>query len=149
VSLPALRENGDLPPGLHPASLREVLDRFGVGSDRRKALALRLARVHRVAQASGRLERFVVFGSFVTNKADPNDVDLFLLMADTFDAAHLTGDAALLFDHAAAQAHFGTSVFWLRRRAAWPDEQTAIEFWQVKRGGGRRGIVEILPMETS
>jgi GH25 family lysozyme M1 (1,4-beta-N-acetylmuramidase) len=69
-------------------------------------------------------------------------------MADTFDAAHLTGDASLLFDHAAAQAHFGTSVFWLRRLAAWPDEQTAIEFWQVKRDGGRRGIVEVVPMEA-
>jgi hypothetical protein len=56
---------------VHPASLREVLDRFGVGSDRRKALALRLARVHRVAQASGHVARFVIFGSFVTNKVDP------------------------------------------------------------------------------
>jgi hypothetical protein len=148
VPLPGLTENGDLPLGVHPASLREVLDRFGVGSDRRKALALRLDRVHRVAQASGHVARFVIFGSFVTNKADPNDVDIFLLMADTFEAAHLTGDPSLLFDHAAAQAHFGTSVFWLRRLAAWPDEQTAIEFWQVKRGGGRRGIVEVVPMEA-
>jgi hypothetical protein len=50
----------------------------------------------------------------------------------------------LLFDHGAAQAHFGASVFWIRRRAAWPDERVAVEFWQVKRGGGRRGIVEII-----
>jgi hypothetical protein len=99
MPLPELRENGDLPPGVHPASLREVLDRFGVGSDRRKALALRLARVYRVAHASGHTARFVIFGSFVTNKADPNDVDIFLLMADTFD--------------------------------------------------GRRGIVEVVPMEAS
>jgi hypothetical protein len=134
---------------VHPASLREDLDRFGVGSDRRKALALRLARVHRIAQASRHVARFVIFGSFVTNKVDPNDVDIFLLMADTFDAANLTGDASLLFDHAAAQAHFGTSVFWMRRLAAWPDEHTAIEFWQITRGGGRRGIVEIVPMEAS
>ncbi len=148
MPLPELRENGERPPGVHPASLREVLDRFGVGSDRRKALALRLARVHRIAQASGHVARFLIFGSFVTNKVDPNDVDIFLLMADTFDAAHLTGDASLLFDHAAAQAHFGTSVFWLRRLAAWPDEQTAIEFWQVTPGGGRRGIVEVVPMEA-
>ena len=78
----------------------------------------------------------------------PNDVDVFLRMADAFDASDLNGDALLLFDHAAAQAHFGTSVFWLRRLAAWPDEQTAIEFWQLKRGGGRRGIVEVVPREA-
>jgi uncharacterized protein DUF6932 len=56
----------------------------------------------------------VVFGSFVTSKSAPNDVDIFLVMADTFDASRLSGDAALLFDHAVAQAHFGASMFWLR-----------------------------------
>jgi len=59
---------------------------------------------------------------------------VFLVMADTFDASELTS---------AAQAHFGASVFWVRHRAVWPEEQVAVEFWQVKRGGVRRGIVEI------
>ena len=142
MPLPPLTENGELPLGVHPASLREILDRFRVGSDRRKALALRLARVYGVARSSGHLARFVIFGSFVTNRVEPNDIDIFLVMADTFDASQLTGEALLLFDHAAAQAHFGASVFWLRRLAAWSNEQAAVEFWQVKRGG-RRGIVEV------
>jgi hypothetical protein len=86
----------------------------------------------------------VVFGSFVTDKFEPNDVDVFLLMVDTFEASRLIGDSRLLFDHAAAQDHFGASVFWLRRFAALPSEQVAVEDWQVKRGGGRRGIVEII-----
>jgi len=145
VALSPLTENGDLPVGVHRAALREVLDRFGVGSVQRKTLALRLDRVYGVAQATGQLGRFVVFGSFVTDKLEPQDIDVFLIMADTFDAARLAGDARLLFDHGAAQAHFGASVFWVRRLAAWPDEQSAIEFWQVKRGGGRRGIIEIVP----
>lgn len=145
MALSPLTENGDLPVGVHRAALREVLDRFGVGSVQRKTLALRLDRVYGVAQATGQLGRFVVFGSFVTDKLEPQDIDVFLIMADTFDAARLAGDARLLFDHGAAQAHFGASVFWVRRLAAWPDEQSAIEFWQVKRGGGRRGIIEIVP----
>jgi len=133
-----------LPVGVHRAALHEVLDWFGVGSVRRRTLALRLNRVYRVAQATGYLARFVVFGSFVTDKTEPQDIDVFLIMADTFDAARLTGDARLLFDHGAAQAHFGASVFWVRRLTAWPDEKSAIEFWQLKRGGGRRGIIEIV-----
>ena len=52
-------------------------------------------------------------------------------------------DAALVFDHAAADAHFGASVFWVRRLAAFGGEQAAVEYWQVTREGGRRGIVEI------
>ncbi len=145
MALPPLTEDGELPLGVHAASLREVLDQFGIGPAQRKAVALRLARVYRIAQATGHLARFVVFGSFVSNKLEPNDVDVFLIMADTFDATHLKGDAPLLFDHAAAQAHFGSSVFWVRHLAAWQGEQAAVEFWQVKRGGGRRGIVEIIP----
>jgi predicted nucleotidyltransferase len=144
VALPPLTDAGELPLGVHRASLREILDQFGVGSAQRKVLALRLDRVHRVAEATNHLARFVVFGSFVTNKLEPQDVDVFLVMEDTFDASQLAGDASLLFDHAAAQAHFGASVFWVRHRAAWPNEQAAIEFWQVKRGGGRRGIVAII-----
>jgi hypothetical protein len=144
VALPPLTDDGDLPIGVHRAALREVGELFGVGSAQRRTLALRLERVYRVAQATGHLARFVVFGSFVTNKLEPQDVDVFLIMADTFDAARLTGDVRLLFDHGAAQAHFGASVFWVRQVAAWPDQQSAIEFWQAKRGGGRRGIIEIV-----
>jgi hypothetical protein len=35
-------------------------------------------------------------------------------------------------------------VFWVRHLAAWQGEQAAVEFWQVKRDGGRRGVVEII-----
>jgi hypothetical protein len=148
VALPPLTEDGELPLGVHPASFREVLERFAGSSASRKALGLRLARIDGIARATGRLARLVVFGSFVTSRAEPQDVDVFLVMADTFDASELRGEARLLFDHGAAQAHFGASVFWVRRLAAWPSEQAAIEFWQLKRGGGRRGIVEIV-QETS
>jgi len=91
----------------------------------------------------------VIFGSFVTSKSEPNDIDILLVMSDAFDASALRGEAPLLFDHAAAQAHFGASVFWLRRLAAWPNEQAAVEFWQAKRGGGQRGIVEVTRGEAS
>lgn len=111
------------------------------------AVALRLERIHSVARATGHLARFIVFGSFVTAKPDPNDVDIFMLMDDAFDAGQLTGEERLLFDHAAAQAHFGASVFWLRRLAAWEGEQAAVEYWQVTRGGGHRGIVEVIVEE--
>ena len=64
-------------------------------------------------------------------------------MEDTFDASQLTGEARLIFEHAGAQAHFGASVFWLRRLAALNGEQGTIEYWQIKRNGSQRGIVEI------
>ena len=66
-----------------------------------------------------------------------------IVVAFTFDLAQVTGEARLIFDHAAAQAHFGANVFWLRGPAALPDEEEAIASWQLKRDGARRGIVEV------
>ncbi len=145
MPLPSLNARGDLPPGVHGATLSEVLERFGRGSPQRTILASRLARIYRIAQATDALARVAVFGSFVTEKVWPNDVDVFLVMDDTFDVDRLTGEARLLFDHAAANAYFGASVFWVRRQAALGGEQAAIEDWQITRDGSRRGIVEILP----
>ncbi len=144
MPLPPFTASGDLPPGVYRVTLREALERFGRSSLQRRSVAQRLECIYRVAQATGHLARFVVFGSFVTSKVAPNDVDVFLVMEDTFDATHLTGEASLLFDHAAAQAYFGGSVFWLRRLAALGGEQSAIEDWQMTRAGSRRGIIEIV-----
>lgn len=116
---PSFNDEGDLPVGIHPGTLREVLDRFAARTGQRKAVGLRLERIHRVARATGRVARFIVYGSFITEKPEPNDVDVFLLMEDSFDSSQLVGEAALRIYHPAAQAHFGASVFWLRRLAAW------------------------------
>ena len=143
MPIPTIIEGPDLPAGIHRASLTEVIGRFGGKTAQRKIIGARLERIYRVASATGHLYRFVVFGSFVTRKAHPNDVDIFMLMEDSFDAGSLTGEAAILFDHGAADSYWGASVFWLRRLAAFEGEDAAIEHWQIRRDGGRRGIVEI------
>ena len=102
-----------------------------------------MERLYSLARGTGHLFRIVVFGSFVTTKPDPNDVDVFLLMADSFDVSTATGETRLLFDHLAAEAHFGASAFWLRRQAAFDGEEAALEYWQIKRDGQRGGIVEL------
>ena len=148
TSLPPFGKDGDLPSGLYRTTLRDTIDRFGKGSRQRIAVAQRLERIYSVAIGTGQLGRFVVFGSFVSAKREPADVDVFLLMEDTFDVGQLTGEARVLFDHAAAQAHFGASVFWLRRLAALGGEEQAIAGWQIKRDGTCRGIIEIVEEQT-
>jgi hypothetical protein len=144
LALPSLNDDGDLPAGVYRAALSEVLERFGQGTVQRRAVADRLTRIFSLAVSTGHLARFVVFGSFVTAKADPNDIDLVLLMNDSFDLSAVTGEAALVFHHQEADAHFGASVFWTRRFAALGGEQAMIEYWQVRREGGKRGIIEIM-----
>jgi hypothetical protein len=68
--LPSFDECGNLPPGIHLASLEEVMDRFGHGSVEREIEIRELveligwARQHRV-------RRLIINGSFVTNKRQP------------------------------------------------------------------------------
>ena len=142
--IPAFNSEGDLPVGVHGATLDDVLSRFGQPSSGRRIVAARLERVYRLAMGTGHVERFVVFGSFVTNKHEPNDVDLTLVMDDTFDLSLVSGEARLLFDHQVADSHFGTSIFGVRRMAAFGGEQAMVAFWQRRRDGKLRGIVEIV-----
>ena len=107
-------------------------------------MADRLHRIHSLASATSHLARFVVFGSFITAEPEPNDVDVFLLMDDGFDAREVAGEAAILFNHLWAQSYFGASVFWLRQVASLGGEQAAVEDWQIKRDGTHRGIVEVI-----
>jgi predicted nucleotidyltransferase len=144
VPLPEFNEHGDLPAGLHAATLAEVLKRFGESTAQRAAVAQRLTRIHQLAVATGHVRRFVVFGSFVTSKPHPNDVDIFIVMDDDFDFSQTRGETRLLLEHGTAQSHFGASVFWLRQVAAYNGEDAAIADWQIKRDGTERGIIEII-----
>lgn len=135
---------GDLPVGIHRATLAEVVQHFGTGSLRREIVARRLERIYGLAQSTKQLNRFIIFGSFVTAKTAPNDVDIFMLMEDTFDSDEVPGETGIIFDHAAAQNIEGASVFWLRRMAAIGGEDATLEHWQIKRHKGKRGIVEVV-----
>jgi predicted nucleotidyltransferase len=136
---------GDLPTALHRATLSEVLARFGAGSEQRQLVAQRLERIYRLASSTGALARFIVFGSFITDKAAPNDVDIFLVMEDRFESAKVTGETRCVFHHMDAHNLLGASVFWVPRAACLGGEAAAVLDWQIKRDGTRRGIVEIIP----
>lgn len=141
---PEFNDNGDLPVGIHRASLDEVIDHFGRGSLQRTKVAQRLQRIYSLANQTGKVARFIIFGSFVTNKISPGDVDIFLLMNDTFDLRKVKGESAIIFNHMPAQNYEGASIFWVRCLAALGGEENAISFWQGKRNGEKRGIVEVI-----
>jgi hypothetical protein len=125
--IPEFNENGDLPVGIHPATLSDTIGRFGIGSAQRQIVADRLMRIHELARQTGHMCRFIVFGSFVTSKPDPNDVDIVIIMDDDFIADLFNADTRRLFDHAVSQAHFGASIFWVRQFAALGDPKMFVE----------------------
>jgi len=146
MTLPDFGPLGDLAPGVYRAELHDVLARFGSAVGPRGRCTRDLAHVYELARRTGHLERFLVFGSYVTAKPDPNDVDIILVMDDNFRLETCPVESGALFDHAVAQARYGASVFWTRPNIL--IGETVDEFlahWQVKRDKSRRGTVEVVP----
>ena len=144
MTFPEFDENGDLPVDIYKATLQEVVEHFGTQNLQRRRIAQRFIRIYDLAKRTKHLKRFVIFGSFITEKPYPNDVDIFLLMDDDFDPNEVSGESAIIFSNLAAQEYEGASVFWLRSFAAIGGEQNAVEDWQYKRDETRRGIVEVI-----
>ncbi len=76
--LPSFDDVGNLPPGIHACSVAELVTRFGSGSEEREAEISELVQFIEAARTAG-VRRLLVNGSFVTRKADPNDVDVVFL----------------------------------------------------------------------
>ena len=144
--LPPFNDHGDLPPGIHPASWSEIAERFGGGSHSRERALAKLRHLHELASRTGKLARFLVFGSFVSTNPTPRDVDIALVMAADFKLEGAPRESQTLFSHADADARFGASIFWLREgalpEALWQD---FVDVWQTRRDGRKRGMVEIKP----
>lgn len=141
---PTFDNEGDLPVGIHQATLTEVLQHFGTGTEQRELIGQRLEHIFMLAHSTGKVSRFIVFGSFVTAKPVPGDVDIFLLMENSFNVSQVHGEVSLVFDPQRTQEVFGASVFWIRKQGAITTEQEAVEDWQFKRDNSRRGIVEVI-----
>ena len=114
MPLPVFNAVGDLPLGVHPATLQEVVERFGAGSIQRQTVTSRLLRIYHLAHTTGKVQRFVLFGSYITAKDSPNDVDVILVMRDDFNVATCEREAKLLFDHEQADVALGASIFYTR-----------------------------------
>lgn len=90
--LPEFDSFGDLPPGIHKASVAEFEARFGrfTTSDRRIRLLAAFRQLIENARFSGIVDRMIVGGSYVTSKQEPNDIDLVILLSGNVDLSVLT-----------------------------------------------------------
>jgi hypothetical protein len=76
--LPEFDDEGNLPSGIHRATIEEVAQRFGHGSPEREVQTAELLDFVAWARRAGVL-RLVVNGSFTTAKTSPNDADVVIL----------------------------------------------------------------------
>jgi len=76
--IPPFDDSGCLPPGIHPATLAEIEERFGRQSELRRVQMESVRWMVDLAVRAG-VQRIVLNGSFVTDIMEPNDVDCVLL----------------------------------------------------------------------
>lgn len=97
MPIPAFRDDGYLPNGLHVADEEEIGSRFAQPTERRQYLMGRVRRWISLAQSTGAY-RLLIDGSFVTTKAEPGDVDAVVWLPDDFQEKLTAGrpDAAVL-----------------------------------------------------
>ena len=145
MPLPAFDSHGDLPVGIHRTTLAEVIERFGHGTSQRELVTSRLVYIHELAQRTGKMLRFVIFGSYVTAKSEPNDVDIILIMRDDFRLAECDEETLPAFHHLQAQDKLGASVFWTSPSGVLLETiDQFIAHWQITRDHGQHGIVEVI-----
>src|SRR5438034_9578493 len=81
MPIPPFDEDGLLPPGIHSCTIEEIQRRFGrfTRSDRRQTLMARLETLVNDARSARMPRSVMVNGSSVTDKDEPNDVDLIIV----------------------------------------------------------------------
>jgi hypothetical protein len=142
--LPEFNQDGNLPEGVHRATEAEVLSRFATTSARRKWLGERLCNLLEMARATGKLERVVLWGSFVTSKESPNDLDVLLVIAADFDLEQVPMDRRTLFNYAQAKIRFNADVFWTKVSIGQDTLDLWLDTYQLGKDLKRRGIVEVV-----
>jgi len=149
MPLPAFDNHGDLPVGVHQATFVEVINHFGSGTPQRERVTNRLVHIYELARRTGKLLRFIVFGSYVTAKPEPDDVDIILVMRDNFLLSKCDAEMSPVFYHLQAQEKLGASVFWSSpSNILLETVDQFIAHWQIKRDQSWHGIVEVISEET-
>jgi hypothetical protein len=84
--IPDFNDDGYLPPGVYPATLEQIEERFGTESELRRVQMQSVRWLIDLARRAG-VARIVLNGSFVTDAYEPNDVDCVLLIPPDFPMA--------------------------------------------------------------
>ena len=139
--IPTPNAIGELPSGVHPATLTEIEAVF-VTTPRRRHLFEGLRGAVQNLSAAG-VRRVFIDGSFVTTKADPNDIDG---CWEWTDEVHLDLLDPVLLDFAQARRamrdKYGVDFF----LATWVEAGsglTFLDFFQRNRADDPKGIVQL------
>ena len=111
--LPDFDDEGFLPQGIYAATLQDVIERYGQSSEVRKRLSNLLQQVVETAVNYSTIKRILVWGSFVTAKSEPNDLDYSIVVSVEHRRANITENHYRYFVPAFARQFYGTDTGYL------------------------------------
>jgi hypothetical protein len=148
--IPPFSAAGTLPPGIHEADdWSEVIRRFGGTARRAELLAMLRLGLDNLRSAG--CPWVLLDGSFVTDKAEPNDVDGCWQLEPTMDLARL--DSCFLLRRPFADKRLQKDLYGMDFYRANQVEAASGKpfpaFFQTDRQGDARGIVRLVLAESS
>jgi hypothetical protein len=84
-----------------------------------------------------------MWGSIVTAKPAPKDLDILLIMAEDFEVDGVAAPAQAVFDSVRAKLLFESDVFWARASIGNEVLDLWLNTYQISRSFRKRGIVEL------
>lgn len=144
MPLPDLDNDGLLPPGIHAATFAEVAGRFGAGSPARERQRELLRQIVEAAKAYPTIKCVLVWGSFVSNKPEPNDLDYSVVVSVGHPRTIITPEHRRFFVPAEARQFYGVDKSYLVVRDYPLDEYIErLDFITHNRDNHAHGVLEI------
>ena len=99
-----------------------------------------------MARSPGALRYAFIYGSFVTDKPFPRDLNVFLFMQEGFDHVfrQLPQLQQNVFEHHRARLVFEADVFWATEAIGLDELHSCLSVYQLSRDMIERGIVEVI-----
>jgi predicted nucleotidyltransferase len=135
--IPDFYDGNFLPDGEYVATWDEVVERFGSNAKRRGFCDRLIAWLRRAKRCG--FSRVYLFGSFISAKNDPGDVDLMWIHKQNLE-----------YDSLSKDCHELVETDMLRRREGWdmyccPDDPIVIDgfltVWRKDKGRRPRGVI--------
>ena len=145
MNLPELNLDGYLEPGIYLAQLSEVLERFGTGTPIRERQGNLLHLIVESARKYPTIKRVLLWGSFVSSKPEPGDLDYSIVVVLRHHLATIEPEDRRFFVPFDARIHYGVDAGYLMLHE-YPPETYAefIIFLCHDRRKRPRGIVEVV-----
>jgi hypothetical protein len=144
LQLPDFNADGYLEPGLYLASLEEVLRRFGTGTPVRERQGELVRLVVERARCYPTIKRVLLWGSFVTAKPEPGDLDYSIVVDPRHPRTNIAPEDRRFFVPVEARLFYGVDRMYLVVYEYPPGTfADVLDFIGQDRQQRPRGVVEV------